>query len=224
MNNIQINTLEQIDTIDFSQENDIYIDTELDNETLFNIVLKINTLEYSTKSNSKICFQNIDVKKMIYIYKKLLQSDIISTLYDSNLILNIFMLLKTYNTFNNEYFNHKYIYVNNITDVLDLKIELKSEIQYVSTEIARYFMSLFRSINKFEYTFLDNHIELSTFYSRIFSTFDLNSISLILLNINKIDNIELVYIKNSHFYLDKMLNSYTMSNTLLHKFIEKYEL
>lgn len=134
------------------------------------------------------------------------------------------MLLKTYNTFNDEYFKHKYIYIKNIADVLDLKIELKNDILNISTEMAKYFISLFRSINKFEYTFLDNYDELPVFFSRVFSAFDLNSISLILLNINNINNIELTYIKNSHFYLDKMLNSYTASNNLLHKFLEKYEL
>lgn len=57
--------------------------------------------------------------------------------------------------------------------MLDVKLALKDKIDIASGKIADYFISLFRSANKFEYTMLDSYIDLPPFYNMLFMTYDL---------------------------------------------------
>lgn len=56
MNSVYINHLSQIEEINFQHENEIYIDVSLDIDTIYDIVMQINKIEYIEKSCSKICF------------------------------------------------------------------------------------------------------------------------------------------------------------------------
>ena len=86
---------------------------------------KDENLEHPVKFDIK----NLDIDKLTALYKFWMSKDIIEKIRNSTIILNIILLLKTYNTFDNDFFAHPLIFISSIDKYLDIKLDLQDEIQ-----------------------------------------------------------------------------------------------
>lgn len=57
-------------------------------------------------------------------------------------ILNIFRLVNSYNTFDNDFFEHEDSYISDITEFIDIKLALEDDINNFSLELVKWYLSI----------------------------------------------------------------------------------
>lgn len=98
--------------------------------------------EISQKTTYKLDLKHTSVSNKIAAFKySLTRDDIIN----AQMILNLYNLVKIYNTLDDEFFASSNIYINSIEELLDIKLELQSELKNFAKTISMYFVSLFKS-------------------------------------------------------------------------------
>ena len=154
---------------------------------------------------------------MIDLFKySLTREDILN----SSIVLNILNLIKTYNSFDQTYFENEYIFVSDLEQLLNIKQALVEEIKEFVKKFAIWFYSLFKSINKVEYTFLDEHYELPTIYKRIFQVSDLVTISGIINKAPEFSSSELKNVDNAMYFVSLFCKKLSLGNSLLEMFLD----
>lgn len=141
-------------------------------------------------------------------------------LKDPVMILNIINLIKIYNTLDDSYFEDENIYVNSIEDLLDLKLEIHTELAEFIKKTSMYFISLFKSYNKIMFTPLDNHKKLPDIYKAIFLSTDLLTLSGIFASSESFNTEECVYIEDSLIYISSLLLKGSMGVNLMENFFK----
>ena len=137
-----------------------------------------DTLE--SNSSVKLDLKGKDLNTIAFVLKEAMNND---ALKNTQLILNIMCMLKSYFTFDQSFFDSPDIYVNSTVDIVDLKDMLREDIEKMSYRIGIYFISICKSLNKVEYTMLDSYKPLPNLYHTIMLTTDMITISSILCNI-----------------------------------------
>ncbi len=172
-------------------------------------------------ANSLVSIQfhgkGLSTDTIIQIYSYLLEN--LEQIHNSCLVMNIMSILKSYNTFDNSYFSDDRIFISSISQMLDVKLALKDKIDIASGKIADYFISLFRSANKFEYTMLDSYIDLPPFYNMLFMTYDLQSICTIMSNVKQDHQYKHISIRNAYIYLGHLAKTYIATTDLVQSFL-----
>lgn len=143
-------------------------------------------------------------------------------LADKNMILNIINLIKIYNTLDDSFFIDDNIYFNSIEDFIDLKLELKDELEAFIRQLSIYFISLFKSYNKLTYTPQDTYIKLPNVYSIILLSLDFLTLSGIFSISKSFSTNECVYIENSLAYITTLLQKNILSIDLMNSFFGKH--
>ena len=141
-------------------------------------------------------------------------------LRDSLMILNIFNLVKIYNTLDESFFEDKNVYVSSIENMLDIKLSLRNEIKAFSKKLSIYFISLFKSYNKLSFNPLDTHIELPNIYSTIILSSDILTLSGIFSTSEPFSTSECVYIDNSFKYISSLLTKNFMTINFMDDFFK----
>jgi len=161
---------------------------------------------------------NIDLKARALKYA-LTRDD----LKDPVTSLNIFNLIKIYNTLDDSFFEDENVWVNSLEDLLDLKLEIHDELKAFIKQFSIYFLSLIKSYNKMIYTPLDNHIDLPQSFKTLFLSMDFMTASGIFSVSDPINTEDLVYINDSTTYLMEMMVKNCMGIGLLNAFLEQKE-
>ena len=112
------------------------------------------------------------------------------------------------------FFNDSKIYVNSIEDLLDVKLDLTDELKGFQKQLSIYFISLFKSYNKFSYEPLDKHIELPEIYKNIILSLDILTLSGIFSVSEPFSTNECVYIDSAIIYMNELLMKGTISSNL----------
>jgi len=134
-------------------------------------------------------------------------------LIDSTLILNIFNLIKGFNTVDPSFFASPDIVVNSMLEFVDMKVKLKAELTELSKEITRYFYSILRTVGLTDFP-ANNLPEVIPFiYQRIFLVSDFISLSNIIRKFESIDN--LVYVENAEYFLQSLSTRYMFATMLI---------
>ena len=128
---------------------------------IVDIIKKVNDIEIESGLNIFINLKPLNIQKIQEILSSLLKCDRLS---NASILFNIILLLKTYNTLEDEFFNNKNVYYSSLEDFLDIKNGLKSDIKELNTKLSIYFMSIFRSLNKFEFSFIDNPVHYRWYF------------------------------------------------------------
>lgn len=131
------------------------------------------------------------------------------------LVLNILNMVKNYNDYDESFFANPYIYVSDFIKYLDLRMDLEAEIAAFQKDMAKYFFSLFGSLEKVEYTILDDYIDMPELFSILFLTTDFVTIGGIVSKVNDLNTSEFVKIKNSYQYVNHLSRAFTISDTLI---------
>lgn len=142
-------------------------------------------------------------------------------LRDPVMILNIINLVKIYNTLDDSFFADENIYVKSIEDLLDLKLEIHSELKEFVKKLSMYFVSLFKSYNKIIFTPLDNHKKLPNVIKAIFLSTDLLTLSGIFASSEPFNTADCCYVEDSLIYVSSLLLKGSMSVNLMESFFKE---
>lgn len=217
-----MNNLKEFETfkgIVVNDDNEIIVSNDIGNkEVLVDFLSKIYDFEKnsSDKGKIKLNLKSLNTELKIEAFRYSLTRDDIC---DPYMILNMFNLVKIYNTLDDSYFLSPVVYVNSIEELLDIKLELQLELKQFAKQISVYFLSLLKSYNKTSYTPLDQHQELPLLYGYIFQFSDFLTISGIFSITEPFSTDECKYIDDSYVYIKLLIEKSMMSDSLLMKFI-----
>lgn len=217
---------EKIDTyteqyfIDLLQiDNDIKISfNQITNSNdIKNIILNIINAEFKNYTNSnKLKYYNLDIKNLDFQSKKDIFNLILKSynIVNPYCILNIVSLIRAYNDFSDDFFKLDNIYFNDITEFLDIKLDLKDELDCFITEFSKWYFSLFKSLHKMEFNFLDDVKKIPVIFEKIIVSSDLITLSGIISK-SKISEInELYLVENALFYITSLSQKMNIASTL----------
>lgn len=136
-------------------------------------------------------------------------------LVNASLILNIFNVIKLYNSLSDSYFESPISYIKSIEEFIDIKAELAPTIREISTKLAFWYLSALYSIHKTEITVVDKVEKVPNLYHALLLTSDLFTLSAIF---NKGDNIEtkdLVLVDSAYVYVVELANRLSLTNAFV---------
>lgn len=175
----------------------------------------IYDLENQLDSNNlHVQLKNLSLEKKVEAIKFALTYE---NLKDSLMLLNIFNLIKTYNTLDDSFFENQYIFISDIQELLDLKLEINDQLKQFTKQLSVYFISLFKSYNKISFTPLDIHIQLPNIYKYIILSSDLLTLSSIFSISQYFNTKQCIYIDNAMHYINEL----TLKNNIGINFINK---
>jgi len=221
MNNLK--EFETFNGITVNNNNEIIVSNDIgDKDTLIDFLSKFYDFEKNSSDIGKIKLnlKSLTTESKIEAFRYSLTRDDIC---DPYMILNMFNMVKIYNTLDDSYFLNPVIYINSIEEFLDIKLELQSELKQFSKQISIYFLSLLKSYNKTSYTPLDQHQNLPLLYSYIFQFSDFLTISGIFSITEPFSTEECKYIDDSYVYIKLLIEKSMISNNLLMKFIDSFQ-
>ncbi len=201
-------------------DNEVIVSNDIGNkEILIDFLSKIYDFEKnsSDKGKIKLNLKSLTTELKIEAFRYSLTRDDIC---DPYMILNMFNLIKIYNTLDDSYFSSVAVYVNSIEELLDIKLELQSELKRFAKQISVYFLSLLKSYNKTSYTPLDQHQELPLLYGYIFQFSDFLTISGIFSITESFSTDECKYIDDAFVYIKLLIEKSIIGDSLLMKFID----
>ena len=185
---------------------------------IVDIIKKVNDIEIEYGLNILINLKSLNIQKIQEILSSLLKCDRLS---NASILFNIILLLKTYNTLEDEFFNNKNVYYSSLEDFLDIKNGLKSDIKELNTKLSIYFMSIFRSLNKFEFSFIDNPVQIPELYKNILLSVDVFTIGGILSNNNGFTDKDMLMIKDSYGYVSEITSKIRTTDMLFGSLMEQ---
>lgn len=191
-------------------------------ELVLDIVNRINDFEatFNTRDpdtpsglpsitiDAKQCNTDVTVALLDYAMKR-------EDLVNASLILNVFNMVKLYNSLSDSYFESPMSYIKSIEEFIDVKAELAPTIKEVSTKLAFWYLSALYSIHKTEITVVDKVEKVPNLYHSLILTSDLFTLSAIF---NKGDNIQtkdLVLVESAYVYIVELANRLSMTNAFV---------
>lgn len=184
----------------------------IEKDSLLTVIKEIFDFEIETK---EIVYLNLKGLNVSLITEAIRYSLTREDLRNPYMILNIINLIKIYNTLDDSFFNDSKIYVNSIEDLLDVKLDLTNELKKFQRQLSIYFISLFKSYNKFSYEPLDKHIELPEIYKNIILSLDILTLSGIFSVSEPFSTEECVYIDSAIIYMNELLMRGAISTKLI---------
>ena len=116
----------------------------------------------------------LDYDKKLKALKELINNE---SLKDSKDIINISFLVKRLNQLDNEIFKREDIYYSSLMELIDLKINLKKELEELRKKIVIYYLGCLKSLTiKNE----EQAIHINNLYFHLLHILDINDISVIL--------------------------------------------
>ena len=199
-------------------ESEISFSDSITVNDIVDIIKKVNDIEIESGLTIFINLKPLNIQKIQEILSSLLKYDRLS---NASILFNIILLLKTYNTLEDEFFNNKNVYYSSLEDFLDIKNGLKSDIKELNTKLSIYFMSIFRSLNKFEFSFIDNPVQIPELYKNILLSVDVFTIGGILSNNNGFTDKDMLMIKDSYGYVSEITSKIKTTDMLFGSLMEQ---
>ena len=182
------------------------------------LIKKINNIENESKISIAINLKPLNIQKIQEILSLLIKYE---KLTNASIIFNIILLLKTYNTLEDDFFNNKHVYYSSLEDFLDIKNGLKYDIKELNTKLSVYFISIFKSLNKFEFSFIDNPVQIPELYTNILLSIDIFTIGGILSNNNGFSDKDMLMIKDSYGYVSEIVSKIKITDTMFESLMER---
>lgn len=203
-------TLKNVSEISFS-------DT-IESIDIVELIKKINNIENESKISIAINLKPLNIQKIQEILSLLIKYE---KLTNASIIFNIILLLKTYNTLEDDFFNNKNVYYSSLEDFLDIKNGLKYDIKELNTKLSVYFISIFKSLNKFEFSFIDNPVQIPELYTNILLSIDIFTIGGILSNNNGFSDKDMLMVKDSYGYVSEIVSKIKITDTMFESLMER---
>lgn len=219
---------------DLSQLNTslIEIRNSFEQQTTNQISLAVKFTENITKNDFLECLTqlwqyeiasghtlDILIKNLSYDYRKTALGQALKTPQLKNPIFlqNIFCLIKGYNTFEEAYFEHEQVFLNDEVEFLDIFDDLEEEIKAVTYQTAEYYVSMLKTCNLVEAVENNpNAVEMENIYVYLFNSMDVTILAKVLSSVKDSSIWETKKIVlNSLGYLGKISEKFIFTNTIM---------
>ena len=179
--------------------------------------------EFEVASNHTI---DILIKNLSYEHRKAALGEALKTTQLRNpiFLMNIFCLIKGYNTFEDAYFEHEQVFLNDEVEFLDIFDDLETEIGEVTKQLAEYYVSMLKTCNLIDGVENNpNTVRIESLYEYLFTSVDVVILARILSSV-KDPTIKktkkIVY--NSLGYLGAIAEKFVFTNSILNVFSEDF--
>lgn len=217
--------IEKADLIIEKRDDDTQVFTitphkDIQTEELINLVKQIYDEELKEEFKDTIILQlkqlNSELKAEVFKYAFTRED-----LKDPMTTLNIFNLIKIYNTLDDSFFEDETVWFSSLEDLLDLKLLIHSELKQFVRQFSVYFLSLIKSYNKMTYTPMDSNVELPQIFKTLFLSMDFMTAAGIFSVSSSINTNELLLITDPIKYLSEMMVKNCIGIKLLNDFLEQ---
>ena len=130
---------------------------------------------------------------------------------------NVFCLIKGYNTFEEAYFEHEQVFLNDEVEFLDIFDDLEEEIKHVTYQTAEYYVSMLKTCNLVEAVENNpNAVEMEDIYIYLFNSMDVTILAKVLSSVKDTTIWETKkVVLNSLGYLGKIAEKFIFTNTVM---------
>ena len=135
-------------------------------------------------------------------------------------ILNIFRLVNSYNTFDDDFFFFFCSYITDIAEFIDIKMALEEEINNFSVELIKWYFSLLYSCDiKTDNSDSDSFVEIPMLIYGFFVNATIPVMSTIMNNIDmsEIDLTNLQKVKGAFILMSKMFQTHSFVASFINK-------
>ena len=162
---------------------------------------------------------DILIKNLSYDYRKDALGLALKTpeLKNPMFLMNVFCLVKGYNTFDESYFEHEQVFLNDEVEFLDIFDDLEEEIKEVTHKMAEYYVSMLKTCNLVEAVENNpNAIKMENMYVYLFDAADITIMAKILSSVKDPSIWETKKIViNSLGYLGMIAEKFMFTNTMM---------
>ena len=144
------------------------------------------------------------------------------TLINSSLILNINLLINGYNTLDDSLFESEEVYVNDLEQLLDVKLDLSDDIRALQTTVTYWYLGCLKSMYKTDYTYLDTVVEVPMLCKRILAASNFLTLSQIMVKADNIETGKLPLVADAYSIVADIVETSGIANQILGSLI-KYE-
>lgn len=132
-------------------------------------------------------------------------------------LMNVFCLIKGYNTFEESYFEHEQVFLNDEVEFLDIFDDLEQEIRTVTYKMAEYYVSMLKTCNLVEAVENNpNAVEIENIYIYLFDSVDVTILAKILSSVKDPSIWETKKIVlNSLGYLGNIAEKFVFTNNIM---------
>lgn len=125
-------------------------------------------------------------------------------------VLNVFRLVNSYNTFDEEFFNNENSYIRDITEFIDLKLTLEPEIKKFQAELVKWYLSILASCDIKADDEEETKVEMPALICGFFASSNISIMSNIMnkVDLNEIDMSNLYRVKGAFMLLSTLFNSH----------------
>lgn len=197
---------------------EITFSDKIESIDIVELIKKVNIIENESNISITINLKPLNIQKIQEILSLLIKYE---KLTNASIIFNIILLLKTYNTLEDDFFNNKNVYYSSLEDFLDIKNGLKYDIKELNTKLSVYFISIFKSLNKFEFSFIDNPVQIPELYTNILLSVDIFTIGGILSNNNGFSDKDMLMVKDSYGYVSEIVSKIKITDTMFESLMER---
>ena len=179
--------------------------------------------EFEVASNHTI---DILIKNLSYEHRKAALGEALKTTQLRNpiFLMNIFCLIKGYNTFEDAYFEHEQVFLNDEVEFLDIFDDLETEIGEVTKQLAEYYVSMLKTCNLIDGVENNpNTVRIESLYEYLFTSVDVVILARILSSVKDPtiwETKKIVY--NSLGYLGAIAEKFVFTNSILNVFSEDF--
>jgi hypothetical protein len=162
---------------------------------------------------------DILIKNLSYDYRKEALGYALKTpqLRNPIFLQNVFCLIKGYNTFEEAYFEHEQVFLNDEVEFLDIFDDLEEEIKHVTYQTAEYYVSMLKTCNLVEAVENNpNAVEMEDIYIYLFNSMDVTILAKVLSSVKDTTIWETKkVVLNSLGYLGKIAEKFIFTNTVM---------
>lgn len=179
--------------------------------------------EFEVASNHTI---DILIKNLSYEHRKAALGEALKTTQLRNpiFLMNVFCLIKGYNTFEDAYFEHEQVFLNDEVEFLDIFDDLETEIGEVTKQLAEYYVSMLKTCNLIDGVENNpNTVRIESLYEYLFTSVDVVILARILSSVKDPtiwETKKIVY--NSLGYLGAIAEKFVFTNSILNVFSEDF--
>lgn len=127
-------------------------------------------------------------------------------------ILNVFRLINTYNTFDDDFFNHKDSYISDISEFIDIKMALNDELKEFSLVLVKWYLSILASCDiKVVDDNDEEKVEMPTLIQGIFTAATVSMMSSLMnsVDMTTIDMGNLYKVRGAFVILSRLFQSHS---------------
>ena len=198
--------------ISFDGVEEITVANDINERNILIILNELYMYEVESQRSISLRLKNLPIELKSSILLHALER---KNLVNSTIILNIFNLIKGYNTFEDDFFAHPDTIFNTLEEFLDIKIDLNRDLSMFSKELIIYYLSIMKCCGVTEYTNDMVLVDIPLIYQRVLSISDIVSLSSIFMKVPEINTNELLLVNDAYQYMAYLASNFTLANKLM---------